>query len=75
MYRSLFSGVDVTLQLFDKMATRLPEALMFAFHPITSDDSKFTLDKLGYTVDPSDVVTNGSQRQHGKTGLSQHFLL
>ena len=62
---SFVAALDVTLQWFDKQVTRLPEAIMFEFRPTLRSDHKFRLSKVGYDVDPMNVVKNGSQYQHG----------
>lgn len=61
------SGVDSEFQWFDKTSTRLPESLMFTY--TTAPVSQFTwkLSKLGQLVDPTNVILNGSQYQHGKS--------
>lgn len=61
-----FTGLDITLQFFDKTSTRLPEALMFAFNPVPSPDCHWYMSKIGQLVDPYNVIQNGSQYQHGE---------
>ena len=63
-----FAGVDVSLQWFDKTTTRLPEALMLQFSPPPRTGHEYRLSKLGQLVDPTNVILNGSQYQHGKHG-------
>ena len=52
------------MQWFDKQPTRLPEALMFTFR--TDGAEQYRLHKIDQYIDPADVITNGSQRQHGQ---------
>ena len=62
------AGVDVSFQWFDKTTTRLPEALMLQFSPPPRAGHEYRLSKLGQLVDPTNVILNGSQYQHGKHG-------
>eukprot|EP01116_Phalansterium_solitarium_P009868 TRINITY_DN24205_c0_g1_i1.p2 TRINITY_DN24205_c0_g1~~TRINITY_DN24205_c0_g1_i1.p2 ORF type:complete len:367 (+),score=141.03 TRINITY_DN24205_c0_g1_i1:548-1648(+) len=65
------SFINVTLSVFNKTATRLPEALWLSFDPKPTDAANYgwQIDKLGEWVSPSNVVLNGSQHLHGfKTG-------
>jgi hypothetical protein len=55
---------------FQKPATRLPEALWLSFHPIVSDPTRWTLEKSGQAVSPSDVVVSGNRHMHA---LSKGF--
>ena len=62
-------GLDVTLQWYQKTATRLPESLMFLFTPEPNPqlvDSFWYMSKMGSWIDPANVVRNGSQYMHGK---------
>ena len=66
-YTVLTSG-DVTLdvQLINKTATRLGEAIYLDFStPPVADGSAWLADVLDRFVDPRDVVVRGSQHQHG----------
>jgi len=49
--------------MFNKTSTRLPEALLYVFHPQHS--RSWQMSKLGHLVDPLNVLLNGSQYQHG----------
>ena len=69
----LVSGVDIEVQLFDKMSTRLPEALMLHFTPNPLPQYKFLLSKLGQLVNPTNVILNGSQYQHGKNNQTYFY--
>jgi len=55
--------LNMTLVLWNKTPTRLPEQMMFEFRPPGNLDWK--MDKLGTWVSPLDVLLNGSQYQHG----------
>ncbi|XP_074641698.1 uncharacterized protein LOC141899346 [Tubulanus polymorphus] len=57
--------IDIELQYFDKNPTRLPEALFFNFYPVQLPGHHWLLEKLGHMIDPSNIVLNGSQYQHG----------
>lgn len=58
-------SVAVELQLFNKTATRLGEALFLRFATPPVAGSAWLADVLGFYVDPLDVVVRGSQHQHG----------
>lgn len=60
-------AVHVTLQWFDKRATRLPEALWLSFMPVAADPASWMLDKMGTPVSPLDVVRNGNRNLHAVT--------
>ena len=77
----VYSGVDVDIRLYNKTPTRLPEALMVTFDPEVKDNFVWMMDKVGRTVDPLNVILNGSQHQHGKIcrehvicGIMMHWL-
>eukprot|EP01117_Protostelium_nocturnum_P008713 TRINITY_DN3123_c0_g1_i1.p1 TRINITY_DN3123_c0_g1~~TRINITY_DN3123_c0_g1_i1.p1 ORF type:complete len:723 (-),score=236.00 TRINITY_DN3123_c0_g1_i1:54-2222(-) len=56
------------VQWFDKTPTRLPEALWFSFNPVAEPNSNgWSIDKLGYKINPLDIVKNGSFHLHGTT--------
>ncbi|XP_067655022.1 uncharacterized protein [Haliotis asinina] len=57
-------GLSIEVQWFDKLPTRLPEALFFTFQPVKQETYSWHLHKLGQIIDPLNVVLNGSQRQH-----------
>lgn len=56
--------IRFTLQWFDKSACRLPEAIWFSFCPRVRSKKGWTMDKLGQTVSPLDVVRDGSRHLH-----------
>jgi hypothetical protein len=56
--------LDFSLQWFDKLPCRLPEALWFSFNPSVARPSTWRLDKLGQPVSPLDVVFNGNRHLH-----------
>ncbi|KAL4235485.1 hypothetical protein ACF0H5_007120 [Mactra antiquata] len=58
------SGIDVILQWFNKVPTRLPEGIDFIFTPIQQPGYKWYMNKIEDLLDPLDVVINGSQRLH-----------
>jgi len=56
--------INMTLVLWKKTATRLPEQMMLEFRPPQSFNMQWRMDKLGSWVSPLDVLVNGSQYQH-----------
>ncbi len=57
--------LNLTLVLWNKTPTRLPEQLMFEFAPKSKlGNLDWSMDKLGGWVSPLDVILNGSQYQH-----------
>ncbi len=57
--------IEYDLQWFDKPAGRLPQAIWFSFIPLQSTRASWRIRKLGSTVSPLDVVSNGSRTFHG----------
>jgi len=57
--------IDITLQWFEKPATRLPEAMWLKFSPIVSNPRLWEMDVMGSPVSPYEVVVNGSRHLHG----------
>jgi hypothetical protein len=64
-------AIDVTLWWADKPANRLPEALWWSFAPLVAEPGRWTMDKLGQSVSPLDVVRWGGRSLHavGDGGL------
>ena len=66
---------------FQKLATRMPEALWLSFHPIVPSQQGWMMDKSGEQVSPFDVVSAGNRHMHAvSTGFSyrdehQSFLV
>jgi hypothetical protein len=58
-------SVSLEVQLFNKTATRLGEAIYLEFATPPVAGSAWFAEVLGHLVDPLDVVVRGSQRQHG----------
>ena len=60
--------ISVKLNIYEKMPTRLPEALFFRFIPIPpildSPLNYWQVQKLGQFIDPLDVVVGGSRHLH-----------
>ena len=56
--------VRVTLRWFDKQACRAPEALWLSFMPIVRDGGIWSLDKMGQSISPLDVVRDGARTLH-----------
>jgi hypothetical protein len=57
--------IAITLNWFDKPATRLPEAVWFSFAPVLHSGEIWMMDKSGQKVDPRLVVRNGARKLHG----------
>jgi hypothetical protein len=49
---------------FDKLATRMPEALWLTFNPLIADQRDWSIDKSDQKVSPFDVVTAGGRHLH-----------
>ena len=61
-------AINVTLDLFNKTATRLPEGLFLRFNASATRGWRFTT--LGSDIDPFDVVPGGNQHLHGAHAVS-----
>ena len=68
-------GIDLDFQWFDKTITRLPEALSLAFKPIPQSNYKWSVSKMDKPVDPTTVLLNGSQYQHGQYAVLVFLIL
>ena len=55
--------LQVTLQLFNKPAYRLPEASWFSFIPPVNEGA-WIIDKMGKPVNFRDVIKNGNRKMH-----------
>lgn len=69
-------GVDVDVQLFDKTATRLGEAIFLEWSALTPEavpGGRWFVQKINTWVDPLDVFVNGAQRQHAVSGGAAYF--
>jgi hypothetical protein len=57
--------LDVVVTLVNKTSTRYPEAAYFTFDPLGNDQVNgsgiWTLDKLGYPLDVTDVAQGGGR--------------
>jgi uncharacterized protein DUF5054 len=63
--------IYIDFSWFDKLATRMPEALWLTFNPKVPDQRGWTLIKSGQPVSPFDVVSGGSRHLHAvSTGFS-----
>ncbi|HEY9423630.1 MAG TPA: DUF5054 domain-containing protein, partial [Microterricola sp.] len=66
-YRFPAAGaIQITLDLADKDASRLPEASWLGFRPLPAE-GQWRLNKLGSPVDPQAVVRNGNRSLHAVT--------
>ncbi len=57
-------AICLTVQWFDKPASRLPEALWLSFNPPVPEDADWRLEKMGQWISPLAVVRNGNRRLH-----------
>jgi len=65
-------AVHVNLQLFGKIANRLPEAMWLSFLPQTPEQQGWMLEKVGSPVSPFDVVRGGNRHMHAVSN-SVHY--
>ncbi|MFH8476260.1 DUF5054 domain-containing protein [Streptomyces sp. NPDC018000] len=63
-------SIEITLDLRDKDASRLPEASWLGFRPRTAPGS-WTVGKLGSRIDPRAVVRNGNRSLHAVTDVTR----
>eukprot|EP00048_Salpingoeca_helianthica_P000811 m.44109 g.44109 ORF g.44109 m.44109 type:complete len:250 (+) comp10867_c0_seq1:1007-1756(+) len=56
--------LNLTVELFNKTSTRLPEALFYQFVRDTPEACAWTLTKLGQPLDPDQVVNGGGRHMH-----------
>jgi len=56
--------ISLVLQLFNKSACRIPEALWLAMLPGLDGKVRCRMDKLGEWIDPMDVVSRGNRALH-----------
>uniref|UniRef100_A0A6B2KYN8 P-type domain-containing protein n=1 Tax=Arcella intermedia TaxID=1963864 RepID=A0A6B2KYN8_9EUKA len=62
-------GVDylnISLQVFNKSATRFPEAMFFQFSP--QNCANWTMQKINSLIDPTQVIIGGNKRMHSIQG-------
>jgi len=62
------SGLEVSVDWFDKEAVRLPEALWFSFD-LTAASLSCRMIKLGLSLDPADTVPGGARHIHAVEAL------
>jgi hypothetical protein len=60
--------LEISLDWFDKEASRLPEALWFGISLNAATPSRWRFRKLGVPVNPLDVVKGGNRSYHAVTG-------
>lgn len=61
--------ITITLQWFDKDASRIPEAIFFGFHLGFDDPQKLRITKLGLPVNPFLICDGGNKKLHAVTAL------
>jgi hypothetical protein len=59
--------IHLEFSWFQKLPTRMPEALWLTFNPKVPDQQGWIMDKSGEQVSPFDVVTGGSRHLHAVT--------
>lgn len=57
-------AIHMNLQLFGKIANRLPEAMWFSFLPQATEQQGWMIEKVGSPVSPFDVVRGGNRHMH-----------
>jgi hypothetical protein len=58
------AAIHMNVALFEKPATRLPEAIWLTFNPVAQNEKGWTLEKTGEPVSPFDVVASGNRHMH-----------
>lgn len=61
------TGIDVSIGLFDKTMTRLPEGMFVQFQPAPAT-GVWSANKLGEWIDSDDIIDGGTKHLHGVTG-------
>jgi hypothetical protein len=56
--------MEVTLDLFEKQACRLPVAMWFSFNPPLAKPECWQLVKMGQPISPLEVIENGNRHLH-----------
>jgi hypothetical protein len=56
--------IHLNFPWFEKLSTRLPEALWLSFHPMAVEPTGCTEEKSGEPVSPYDVVGSGNRHMH-----------
>ena len=62
------TGIDLRLEWKGKPANRIPEAFWLTFQPRLPKGVAWTFEKLGFPIDPRDVVGNGNKHLHAVSG-------
>jgi hypothetical protein len=57
-------AIEINLSCFDKLPTRMPEALWLSFRPLVANPNSCMLQKTGQTISPFDVVECGNRHLH-----------
>jgi hypothetical protein len=58
---------NITVTNYNKQYTRIPEALWVRFNPVPNSNSSWTVNKLGFDIDPSNIAINGSRHLHASS--------
>jgi Domain of unknown function (DUF5054) len=59
------ASLEITLRCFKKRACRLPEASWLSFSFDNTEAQGWTMDKMGSSISPMDVVSQGGRGLHG----------
>ena len=57
-------ATNLTVQWFDKPASRLPEALWLSFNPIVARAVVWRMQKMGLDIWPGEVIRQGNRKLH-----------
>jgi len=57
--------LKLSLSIFNKTSTRLPEALWLNFNPVYQEGFQWFMDKLEEWINVNDIIGNGSNHMHG----------
>lgn len=58
------SQLEVSYELFDKEANRLPESMWVSFAPAAATPARWRFSKMGMLINPLDVVKGGNRSYH-----------
>ena len=58
------SQLEVSYELFDKEANRLPESMWVSFAPAAATPARWRFSKMGTLINPSDVIKGGNRSYH-----------
>ncbi len=56
--------IEIELKWSDKKACRIPEALWFSFIPQFTEQAEWSIDKMGISVSPFEIINGGNRALH-----------